>query len=518
MTNTFSYDRLAYPAKFFVQASPDRLAANAALFGVQPADVKTCRVLELGCGSGWHLISQAFLLPDAEFVGIDLGKQHIDEAKAEAGALGLTNVEFAQMDVMELSAATFGKFDYIVAHGLFSWVPDAVREKVLQIYSELLNENGVGYISYNAGPGAFSRYAARWAMNFHTSEMDDPVEKVEEALSFLDFLSESAADKTIYKAELMHEVQRHKGHHPADIFHDDLSEFNKTFFIKEFADLLDEAGLQFLAEAELHMMGLRGLSSDAVEFVETAEDIIDREQYLDLIRNRTFRQSLVCHKNRQLDHSPKPSALDAFYMTTSLRPQNPDSKYAETKREKFIGPKNEVIEIDLPLAKAALVHLGNVSGKAVRFGELIDKAEAMIIENGRQIEKKDEQTDAFRKILLQLVRSTDLVTIHKYQPAAKTELSAKPRISELARRQLTTANNILTNFNLDIELNDSVSRKTLELLDGTRDLDQVAKELAEFINTNKIPEIENKKTFIRELPKWLKDNMTNLARFGTFVE
>ena len=131
MSDNFSYDRLLYPSKFFVQTSPDRLATQAALFGMAPAEVETCSMLELGCGDGFNLISQAYLLPNARFVGIDLGKEHIAEAIAEADALGLKNVRFAQMDVMEMSESDFGKFDFIIAHGLFSWVPEFVREKFL---------------------------------------------------------------------------------------------------------------------------------------------------------------------------------------------------------------------------------------------------------------------------------------------------------------------------------------------------------------------------------------------------
>ena len=164
MSETFSYDKIPYPSKFFVQTHPDRLATQATLFGMSPADVATCRVLELGCGNGSNLIAQAYLLPEAKFIGVDLAKTHIEDAAAAARGFGFTNIEFRQMDVMDMSEADFGKFDYITAHGLFSWVPDLVREKVLELYRELLNENGVGYISYSAYPGAHQREMVQRAM------------------------------------------------------------------------------------------------------------------------------------------------------------------------------------------------------------------------------------------------------------------------------------------------------------------------------------------------------------------
>ncbi|HEV8592622.1 MAG TPA: class I SAM-dependent methyltransferase, partial [Pyrinomonadaceae bacterium] len=167
MTESFSYDKLPYPSKFFVQTHPDRLATQATLFGVSPANVPTCRVLELGCGNGSNLVAQAYLLPDATFVGVDLAKTHIDDALAAAKELGLTNIEFRQMDVMEMSESDFGKFDYITAHGLFSWVPDFVRTKILELYRELLGENGVGYVSYSAYPGAHQREMVQRTIRYH---------------------------------------------------------------------------------------------------------------------------------------------------------------------------------------------------------------------------------------------------------------------------------------------------------------------------------------------------------------
>ncbi|HNU07425.1 MAG TPA: class I SAM-dependent methyltransferase, partial [Pyrinomonadaceae bacterium] len=113
MSELFSYDELPYPSKFFLQTHPDRLATMAVFFGLRPAPVDTCRVLELGCGNGTDLISHAFHLPDAKFVGVDLAVRHIEDAQRGARELGLTNIEFIQMDVAMMtvhgSAVIFGR-------------------------------------------------------------------------------------------------------------------------------------------------------------------------------------------------------------------------------------------------------------------------------------------------------------------------------------------------------------------------------------------------------------------------
>jgi SAM-dependent methyltransferase len=356
MTETFSYDKLPYPSKFFVQTFPDRLATQATLFGMRPADVETCRVLELGCGNGSSLIAQAYLWPEATFVGIDLGKGHIDDATAAATELGLTNVEFRQMDVADMSAADFGTFDYITAHGLFSWVPDPVRARVLEVYRELLNENGVGYISYGAYPGAHQREMVQRAMRFHSKAIEEPGEKVGQAMSFLKFLSENTSDRGVYQAVLTQELNRHRTHDAADIYHDDLSDLNRAFYFHEFAAMLEANGLQYLGEAELHAMGSGNLSPDARAFVDSLEDIVEREQYLDLIRGRVFRQTLFCRSEAALDRDVKPAILDKLLVSTSLRPQS-SSPDLDVEQDREIRRGEQYRHRDRPPAGESITHV-----------------------------------------------------------------------------------------------------------------------------------------------------------------
>src|SRR5436190_22202783 len=118
MAEEFPYDTVPYPSKFFLQTHPDRLAAAGILYGMQPAPIENCRVLELGCGNGSNLISHAFGLPDSKFVGIDFSEVHIARAQKSAAEINIPNIEFRQMNVMDMTAEDFGRFDYITAHGL----------------------------------------------------------------------------------------------------------------------------------------------------------------------------------------------------------------------------------------------------------------------------------------------------------------------------------------------------------------------------------------------------------------
>ncbi len=514
MNVPFSYDVLEYPSKFFLQTHPDRLASLATLLGMTPHPVENCRVLELGCGNGSNLISHAFGLPDAAFIGIDLGEKHIVEAKRSAAELGLSNIEFHNLDLMDLSAADFGKFDYITAHGLFSWVPEAVRVRTLTLFREMLKENGIGYISYSAFPGAHHRQMVQEIMRFHTRDVSEPAEKVEKAISFLGFLTENTSERDVFQRILHHDLQRHNNHDPADIFHDDLSDMNRAYYFHEFATLLSDAGLQYLAEAELHAMGTHGLSADAKAFIESVTDIVEKEQYLDFLRGRIFRQTLFCHKEIDLRRDPLPDVIDKFLFASSVEPQSTNPELASKKVEKFIGFKGIGIEIDQPLAKAALFYLGSVWGRRVKFAELIVNARALLEEQGFSTDDWDEQIETCRKILLQICLGTNLVEMHVSEAGPLTEVSLRPEVNALSRWQLKNADNVLTRLNIDMKIEDAVSRHLLELLDGTRNKLQLLPAMKDFIR--KTDGIEDKSGLLNDLPGWLDESLTKLACLGLF--
>ena len=150
--NITAYDEVDYPSHVYPQTHPDRLATIAMLLGMNPVPVEACRVLEMGCGAGGNIIPMAFDLPESSFVGIDLAGSAIAQGRELIAALGLKNISLQQLDVMAFPSE-LGQFDYIIAHGLFSWVPEMVRDRILAICRAHLAAQGVAYISYNTYPG-----------------------------------------------------------------------------------------------------------------------------------------------------------------------------------------------------------------------------------------------------------------------------------------------------------------------------------------------------------------------------
>src|SRR5262245_50106759 len=147
-----SYNVLPYRSKPFPLSAPSRLAALATLFGLAAPAVSEARVLELGCASGGNIIPHALRFPAARFRGVDLTERHVRDAQARIGALELKNISIEQGDISALDLKG-ERFDYIICHGVYSWVPEHVRQAILRICGENLADNGVAFVSYNVYPG-----------------------------------------------------------------------------------------------------------------------------------------------------------------------------------------------------------------------------------------------------------------------------------------------------------------------------------------------------------------------------
>ena len=160
------YDQVPYQSLSVPYTHPDRLATVATLLGLQPAPVERCRVLELGCASGGNIVPMAAQLTSSTFLGVDLSQRQVAAGRKILADLGLTNVELLHTDLRDLGSEV-GTFDYIITHGVYSWVEPAIRDALLSLVKASLAEQGVAYISYNTLPGWHLRSIVRDAMRFH---------------------------------------------------------------------------------------------------------------------------------------------------------------------------------------------------------------------------------------------------------------------------------------------------------------------------------------------------------------
>jgi SAM-dependent methyltransferase len=259
MTARFAYDEVPYDTEANSAAHPRSMGTLARLHGIEAVLASGARVLEIGCGDGEHMILAASYLPGARFVGFDLSSEAIARGVAAAAASGVTNVELLHRDLREVAKTPIGTFDYVVAHGVYSWVPAALRPDVLKVMRDALSPNGVAFLSVNALPGWELRRTLRALMREAAASFADPKAKVEAALAAVDGLAELgdpggesfANVLAIAAAEYREHVTRAT---PPDapfsryVFHDLLAECNDPFSIDDLAAHAKAAGLQVLCD------------------------------------------------------------------------------------------------------------------------------------------------------------------------------------------------------------------------------------------------------------------------------
>ena len=167
-----SYDEVPYEFRPFVRSYPDHLATIATLFGMKPQSADRSRILELGCAMGGNLIPMAINLPNSQFLGIDLSARQIADGQAMIKKLGLQNIELRHANILDVDDS-YGMFDYILCHGVYSWVSPEAQEKILSICSKNLKPMGVAYVSYNVYPGWHMFGMIRDMMIYHAGRFSN---------------------------------------------------------------------------------------------------------------------------------------------------------------------------------------------------------------------------------------------------------------------------------------------------------------------------------------------------------
>jgi methyltransferase-like protein/2-polyprenyl-3-methyl-5-hydroxy-6-metoxy-1,4-benzoquinol methylase len=466
---TNSYDDLPYESPFIAESHPDRLAAMAVLHGLMPPPVARCRVLDLGCANGGNVLPMAQSLPGARFTGIDLSPRQVAEGQALAEKLGFSNVELKTMDLMEVDDA-FGQFDYIICHGVFSWVPAAVRDKILAICARNLSPGGVAYVSYNTYPGWHLRGMVREMLLHRGRAFADRRTRVREARAFLDFLTRSAIPQdSPYVQALKHEAGLIEKSRDTYLFHEHLEDENHPLYFRDFASLAAQAGLQYLGPARfaIHDAQLGTEAKQALDQLGTNR--IEREQFLDFFVNRTFRQSLLCHSGLVATASPSPEAIRHLRITALARPELPTSDVRSEVPESFLSVFGDRLTVSRPLLKAALVALQRRWPRSANLNDLWSEACSLL---GRD----DGDPQALARLLLQ-AHVVNLVDFNTDDPPIAPEAGEQPRAGALARYQAASDARVI-NLRLRPAALDPFDRLILPLLDGTRNREVIVEELA----------------------------------------
>lgn len=518
-SSIFAYDKVLYPNYLHTQTHPDRLATMTKFFGVKPKPVEKCRVLELGCGTGSSLLSFAYDLSESEFIGIDLSEKQIEIGQKAVEGIGLKNLTLQQDDILKINRERYGEFDYIIAHGIYSWVPDDVRDQILKICREMLAEQGVAFVSYNALPGAHFSLMAREMMLFHTKNLTSVDEKVNESLGLLKFIADSSSPDKTYHQVLQDELKKLSERNFSNIYHDELADFYKPVYFHEFVAHAHQHDLQFVTEVEHFTTKELSYSKEILETLsEISDNVIALEQYLDFIKGRRFRQTLLCKKELDLHRHPDPMVLRQVRIASPMKNLSETPNLSGNKHEVFVTEDKGKIEIDNPLTKAVLFYLGQIWTRSASFDELIEKAELLLSEEkGESIEISEREKEILTDILFQVFCS-GMIRFHVHEPVYSAEVSEKPEASLLARWQVENNEAVSTLLSTTVAIQDSLGRELVRLLDGTRDHDQLVKDLSVFVNSDKFEQPDDVKTrILQALPLQLATNLKHFADMALLI-
>ncbi|WP_172200962.1 class I SAM-dependent methyltransferase [Campylobacter sp. RM16188] len=348
-----SYDNLPYFSSAFAECSPLRMEAVASFLSFAPPSSKSAKVLEIGCSYGGNLFPFAIANPDAKVVGIDLSEVQINKAKELAKQMRVDNIKFIQKDICELSdedVKEFGEFDYIICHGVYSWVPDVVKDAILKSIKRLLSKNGIAYVSYNVYPGWKIKDIIRDFLIFGTKELKDESEivkanKAKELLTvfkeYMKFCSQDGVKADFTNARLLLEHIQGIEDSKSDsyIVHEYLEIFNNPIYFKDFAKNLDDNKLAYLTDVNLDDvfkadLGLEGFD----EYINANfRNRIDKEQAIDFFTNKVFRKSLIVHKEligEDFHVDIGPNELSKLYIV-SLFVKQKDGNYVSIKNQQM---------------------------------------------------------------------------------------------------------------------------------------------------------------------------------------
>jgi hypothetical protein len=433
-----AYNQVPYINSPYAQTHPSRLFVMARLAGLDPPPVETCRVLEIGASEGENLIGMAIALPSAEFVGIELAEVPVARGQQTISDLELRNMRLLQMNLLDFGE-DFGEFDYIIAHGMYSWTPPVVRDKILAIAEAHLHARGIAFVSYNTHPAGHMRKMLREMMLYHIGAETDARLKLERARELLRLIAigrpEADALEKAVAAQAVELLERTD----SALFHDDLSEMYEPVYFHDFVAHAARHNLQYVSEASLPDSTPRNLDADAVSWIReiSSGDRIAEQQYFDFARTKRFRQTLLCHAGSEMSEG---TSAGCYASAGSL----------EIEDGVFVSSAETRMSTKHPAPIAYMRRLIDIWP----CSERIEPADAA---------------------LAQELHRVGMIELHGFQGMA-VKPGEKPLASRFARYQAARGDPRVTTLgHRTLTLTDEDARRSILLMDGTRDRAELAR-------------------------------------------
>jgi len=519
-----SYNVVPYPSMPVRGSHPDRLHAVARLCGLDPAPVDACRVLELGSSDGGNLIPLAEILPNSSFLGLDNSSRQIDDGQAIVAELGLANIRLECRDLLE-PTPDLGAFDYIICHGVYSWVPPPVQERILQICGEHLAPEGIAFVSYNTQPGWHMRGMVREMMLYHVAEIADPQERINQSQAFLDFMVRFAPNpEKAYARLLRDEMERLRDRPRTYLFHEHLEDCNQPIYFHEFMGRATAAGLQYLGDDTLPSAWSNQIHADAAQLLAgLGDDVVRREQYLDFLQGCAFRRTLLCRASAKISRVPDADVFRRGYLSAALKPSAPIGDLTSKDVVEFRTPDGPTADMSGPIVKAAAVVLGEQWPRSVSFSELLQQAAGRLRGQSAGTADIDTQDEALLFGDMFKCVAAGLVDFRLTPDRFTTDISLHPRTTRGALRCAARGEGVTSLVHSAVGLN-PVHRQVLRRLDGRHDMHALLDALEQDVRDGELKMeangdvLDNAETQRNALRTAIQDALQHFSRLALLVE
>lgn len=470
MIDGAEYDRFPYDGRPQSHTHPQHTQTVARLFGVDTPDPRQARVLELGCAEGANLIPMACSYPEANFVGIDYSKRQIEEGQRIVTALELNNITLKAKSILDIDDS-WGQFDYIICNGIYSWVPEEVRTKIMAVCQANLTPDGIALINYNTLPGWNFIKPLRDMMLYHSRDVVDPAQKVSKARHLINFLSqESSGLDTIYGQVIAKEAKVIAPTRDAYVLHEYLESENQPFYFHEFIDQARRHGLTYLGDSSIPTMYQGSLPPNIQAMLASSTDGEAVEQYMDFFQNRRFRTTLLAHASRAFSREIKAERIENFLVRSNLKFSKTVKGNDGQERLEFSGPPT--VTAETPEMAGLLSVLADHHLQAIPVQELyrlaVERVEGTTTES---IRREFVKNGMLLTLLGALAPMTDA-------GAFVTDISDRPVACPLVRHQASQVGATwVTSRRHETVSASPEGMALLCLLDGSRDFKALCKKL-----------------------------------------
>jgi SAM-dependent methyltransferase len=443
-----SYAALPYDARPITQAHPDRLGVILRMFGVRPAAAAHSRILDLGCADGSHLLALALEYPDSQCVGIDSSLEQIEQGKRAAAELGVKNLSLC---VADLGDRIEGQFDYVTAHGVYSWVDAPARERLLATLRSCLAPTGVGYLSYEALPGAYPRLAARDLLMPYVAELGS-AGMGNRFRSIARALADGVRADHPFSAALRAELLRASQASDSAVAHDWCSDVHQAVYFRDFAEQLARHELSFVTDTPLLRSGASDLSDAGRRVLsELSRNRVERQQVIDILADNSYHESLVVHASAQLRSEPDfATELETAWFSVLLGLQQDTSGALQIRNH-----RGWQTTVTAPALKAAVTELANASPGARTLAAL-----------SKDLDESSRQRLA--QGLFELF-AAGFIDLRRDPPRCALRPGERPQVSPLCRWQSSHSARLTDLCHYPVKIQEERARRLLGLLDGTRD-------------------------------------------------